>query len=68
MWRSAVLALVLLKRQRHHGIHAEIREIFDPVHHIQDLADAVWPDVPARGVLRIEYADVKLIDDQITEG
>ena len=64
---EAVLALIFLKRQRHDGVHAEVREIFDAIHHIQDLADAMRPDVLARGILRIEHADVKLIDDQIAE-
>src|SRR6202008_3528372 len=59
---------IFLKRKRHHGIDAEILEILDPVDNIENLADAVRPDVSAKVVLRIEDADVKLIDDEIAEG
>ena len=60
--------MIFLERQRHHGVHAKIREIFDPLHYIQNLADAMWPDVLAGGILRIEHADVKLVNDEVAEG
>ena len=64
---EAVLALIFLKRQRHDGIHAKVREIFDALHHIQDLADPMRADVFAGRILRVERSDVKLIDDQVVE-
>src|SRR4051812_18458231 len=58
---------MFLKWQRHHSVDAEVGEIFDPTYDIEDLADAMRPNVFACLILRVEHADMKLIDNEVIE-
>ena len=64
---QAVLGLILLKRQRHDGVHTEVSEVLDPIHDIQEFTDPMRPNVLALIILGVKHTKVKLINDQITE-
>src|SRR2546423_6752533 len=58
---------MFLKWQRHHSIHAKVREIFDPIYDIENLADSMRPNVFIFIILRVEYSNVKLVDNEVVE-